>query len=369
MRVCYVIPTLAIGGTERQLVHLIRGLASDHEIQVICTRTKGVLADEVDAPVHALDTHSSWDPRLRGRIRRILREFQPDVLHAFMFGFDYHAVRAARDVGTPVVISGRRQLAYWKKARHRWLQHRANAYVDCIVANCAAAADFASEQERTPRDKYRVIYNGIDAGAFVSAANPAETRQRLGIPEGKHVVGIVANFSPVKDHGLFLDMAGALLAQRDDVHFLMVGSGSLRDAVLQEIARRGWRGSFTQYEARDDIAALYAMMSVMVLCSKSEGLPNAVLEAMAAQRPVVGAAVGGIPELITDGKTGRLIASRNPHDFAGAVNAILDEPDRTRAMGEAGGEIARSAFTLTKLVDAHRALYREQLAIAQGGGR
>lgn len=364
-RICFVIPTLALGGSERQLVQLMHGLASDFEMTVICTGQEGPLAVDarrLGAKVYALEAESGWNLTLRRRIRRIFRSHRPDIVHALLFGFDYPAVRAARETGVPVVVSGRRQLAHWKKPRHIRLQRRANHYVDCIVANCEAAAEFAAEQEGAGRSRYIVINNGIEADAYVSDADPDETRLRLGIPPARLVVGIVANFSPVKDHALFLEIAGALMKLRDDVHFLMVGGGPLHKDIMRTVRQRGWADRFTRYTADDDVAELYAIMAVMVHCSKSEGSPNAVLEAMAAGRPVVAAAVGGIPELIEHGQSGVLIDSRDPAEFAGAVERLLTNSDEATIMGQMAAAAVRRNFTLTKMVQTYHDLYVKLLA-------
>ncbi len=364
-RICFVIPTLAIGGTERQLVQLMHGLAPDFEMTVICTGSEGPLADDVrllGATVYALEASSGWNLLLRRRIQHIFKSHRPDIVHALLFGFDYPAVRAARKAGVPVVVSGRRQLAQWKKTRHIRLQQRANAYVDSVITNCEAAAKFAALQEELDRAQYCVIQNGIDADAYLSDADPDETRLRLGIPNNRDVVGIVANFSPVKDHALFLDIAGALMERREHVHFLMVGGGPRHKEVMRTVRHRGWADRFTRYTASDDIAELYAIMSVMVLSSKSEGSPNAVLEAMAARRPIVAASVGGVPELIEHERTGLLIDSRDPVVYAKAIDRLLSNPDEASAKGEAAGVVARRDFTISKMVSLHRQHYLELLA-------
>jgi len=364
-RVCFVIPSLAIGGTERQLVQLMHGLAPDFEMTVICTGHEGLLAPDVrrlGAEVYPLEANSGWNLLQRRRIQSIFRAHRPDIVHALLFGFDYPAVRAARNTGTPVVISGRRQLAHWKKPRHIRLQRRANKYVDFIVANCEAAADFAANQEQFDPDRYRVIHNGIDADAYLSDVDPDQTRLRLGIPNDRTIVGIVANFSPVKDHSLFLEIAGQLMDQRNDLHFLMVGGGPQHKETMRTVRHRGWADRFTRYTASDDIADLYAIMSVMVLCSKSEGSPNAVLEAMAARRPIVAANVGGIPELVDHNKTGVLIDSRNPSDFAEAITHLVDHEEDAAALGDAAGKVVRQDFTMSKMVQHHRNLYLDLLA-------
>ena len=363
-RVCYVIPSLQIGGTERQLIALMTKLIHDHELTVVCTHEAGALVGEarrLGAYVRDLNGGGGWDFTLRRRIRHAFRSHRPDIVHTFMFGFDLTANRAARETGVPVVISSRRQLATWKKPRHIRIQKKANQLADCVVANSKAVAEFAARQEGADPSLYRVIPNGIDADEFVSAANLHQVRLRFKIPFHTHVVGMVANFSPVKDHALFLSIAEELMRRRADVHFLLVGSGPLRADVMARIERKGWNDRFTRVAAVEEIADLYKVMSVSVLCSEVEGFPNAVIESMAAGRPVVAAAVGGIPEIVDDGVTGKLVQSRSPADFASAIEWVLDHADESAAMAARAGEHVRTTLSLDRMASAYRALYREML--------
>jgi len=365
IRVCYVIPSLSVGGTERQLIYLMRGLARDHELTVLCTHRAGTLAGDarrLGAFVHVIRAWGSWDITLRHKIARYFRAHRPDFLHTFLFGFDLAANRAAQDTGVPVIISSRRQLATWKKPRHIRIQKRANRLVDCIVANSQAVADFAIEQESAARDLFRVIPNGIEADAFLSDTEPQQTRLRFSIPHHTHVIGIVANFSPVKDHVLFVETAKELAGRRPDVHFLMVGAGPLRKPVERMIEDEGLTARFTRVTTLGELRDLYAAMSVSVLCSKSEGFPNVVMESMAAGTPVVAASVGGVAELIEDGVTGRLVTSRDPRDFADAIERVLNHPEEGRAMAERGARFVRDHFSVERMVSSYRSLYAELLA-------
>jgi len=371
-RIAYVIPSLSVGGTEWQLVHLLRGLARDHQLSVICTRHDGALggdARRLGASVRVLGLRGGgWSLRARREIRHVLAGFRPDILHTFMFGFDYSVNRATRDIGVPVVISSRRQLALWKKRRHVWIQRRANKLVDCVVANSQAVAQFAIQQERADPALFRVIPNGIHVDQFKSDVDVRQVRRRYKIPFNTNVIGIIANFSPVKDHRLFVAMADTLRRRRPDVHFLMVGTGPGLRAIEDLIDKCGLEDSFTRVSTVAERADLYALMAVCVLCSKAEGFPNAVIEAMAAGTPVVAAAVGGIPELVTDGATGRLVTSRDPEAFADAVVWVLDHRDASRAMAERAEAYVRQELPMDKMVAQYRALYAELLAQARRKG-
>ncbi|HEO72020.1 MAG TPA: glycosyltransferase, partial [Candidatus Hydrogenedentes bacterium] len=336
------------------------------------TRHDGALGGEArrtGAKVRVLGLRGGgWNPMAVSMISHVLRAYPPDILHTFAFGFDYCANRAARAAGVPVVISSRRQLATWKRRRHVWLQQRANKLVDCIVANSDAVAAFAIEQEQADPNLFRVIRNGVDANAFLSVADPRHLRRRFGIPFNTHVIGMVANFSPVKDHSLFVAMAHTLLKRRPDLHFFMVGHGPLAEHVDRLVTQCGLGGSFTRVSTLSERADLYALMDVSVLCSKVEGFPNAAIESMAAGTPVVAAAVGGVPELVTDGETGRLVASRDPEAFADAVAWVLDHGEEANAMAQRAAVYVREHLTVERMVDEYRALYAELLAEACRGG-
>ena len=363
--IVYVIPTMKVGGTERQLIHLMQGLADDFEISLICTRSSGALigdARRICPRVHILEASSGWDFRMTKRIYGLLRSHPAHIVHTFLFGLDLFAHRAARRAGTPVILSSRRELATWQKHRHRLMQRLGNRYVDAIIANSQAVANHAIKQEQADPALFRIIPNGVDTDAF-TCRQPAESlRKRFSLPLNAPIVGMVANFSPIKDHALFVDMAGILLERRKDVHFLLVGNGPLVERIGELVIRRGYEKHFHRFATASEVAELCAVMDVSVLCSKMEGFPNAMIEAMAAGKPVVAPAVGGITELIHDGETGRLIASRDPKDFAAAVEYFLDHPEAGRATGQSARQWVRENLPMRAMVDRHRKLYLELLA-------
>jgi L-malate glycosyltransferase len=367
-RICFVIPSLSVGGTEMQLCHLTRGLLDAFEVTVVCTRRAGALAADLRRAgvyMHVLEganRFGGWDPMVGTRLRKIFRRHRPDILHTFLFGFDLAANRAARESGVPVIVSSRREMADWKQGRHLRLQRRANQLTDCIIANSRAVAENAIRQEQGQPDKYKIIPNGIPADAYLSIADQVHLRDRFKLPPARQIVGIVANLAPVKDHDLFLRIAAVLARSRKDVHFLIVGAGPLRERILRTAARLGLAERVTQIASIAEVPDLYSVMDVCVLCSKAEGMPNAVMEAMAAGKPVVATAVGGLPELIEDGVTGRLLDSRDPAVFAEVIGGLLDSPSDRAALGRQAAKFVRQQFSVKRMVEAHRELYNQLLA-------
>lgn len=365
-RICYVIPSLNVGGTERQVLHLIEGLSPDFEQRVVCTYEPGVWASRArrDAEVVGLGIRSGWDPRGFLRLLREFRSFKPDVVQTFLFGFDYAANVAARRAGVAVVISSRRERATWRRPRHLWLQRRANRLVDAIVVNSHAVAEYAAAQEGEQLDRYTIVYNAVAAGA--DSEDEKDVRIQLTVPESAPLVGMVANFSPDKDHELFIAMAEAVRQRRPDAHFVLIGDGPRRAAIQRLVVDRGIADAFRFVGSEDEIGRYYRAMDVVVLCSRTEGLPNVLLEAMVRGRPVVAASVGGIPEIVSDRVTGRLIASRTPDDFAEAVLEILEHPGEAEQMGQRAAIYTRDRFSPEVMTRAYRTLYTRLLASTRG---
>lgn len=366
-RICFVVPSLEVGGTERQILRIMKGLSDEYELLVICTRREGTMTGDARrlGVVRVLNVRGGWDPRMRRRVEKELRRYKPEIVHSFMFGFDYQVNVAARNVGIPVILSSRRQLATWKKPRHLRLQRRANKLVDGIVANSHAVARFAAEQEGAPETLFQVIHNGIDVAAFHSEADLTQVRKRFGVPPFRTVVGIVANFSPVKDHDLFLEIVDRLAARRPEVHFLTVGNGPLRKRFEGALARRGLADRVTSIKTLAELPDVYKLISISVLCSKVEGFPNAVLESMGTGTPVVASDVGGIPELIEDGVTGTLVSGRDPAEFVTAIENLMDRPEESKAMGERAKQRVREHFSLDTMVEEYKALYERFWAQAK----
>lgn len=363
-RIAWVIPTMRVGGSEIQLLHLMKGLINEFEMTLVCTRSEGALigdARRAGAYVRVLDSGSGWDFRVQRRLQHIFQSHTPHIMHTYLSGFDLFANRAARKAGIPIVMSSRRELATWQQGRHRFMQRLANKYTDCIVANSQAVANFAAQQEGEPLGRFRVIPNGVEPDNFVSKVPRDQIRARFRLPPHTMTVGMVANFSPVKDHRLFLDMASLIIKQRQDVHFLLVGTGVLVDQMRDLISRRRQEQYFTRIGTVGEVSDLLHVMDVSVLTSKMEGFPNALIESMSASKACVAGRVGGIPELIQHNVTGCLVDPRTPESFAGEVLALLADPDRRARLGQAAGIWVRAHLPMAQMVNAHRLLYHEVL--------
>jgi glycosyltransferase involved in cell wall biosynthesis len=210
--------------------------------------------------------------------------------------------------------------------------------------------------------QWRVIPVGLDLHDLLTQeVNREKARGAFGLPETGPVVGIVGRLVPIKDHVTFLDAAARVARERPDATFVVAGGGELR-SELEVRARHilGDRCRFLGWVM--DLPTLYGALDVVVLTSRNEGTPVALIEAGAAGKPAVATRVGGVADAVQDGKTGLLVPPGDPRAIAAGVSALLDDPSRARAFGEAARREASSKFRIERLADDLAGLYGELLA-------
>lgn len=207
-------------------------------------------------------------------------------------------------------------------------------------------------------DSVTVIPNGIDLSRFGGRAAGKAGRGALGIPGRGKVVGMIANLVPVKDHAVLLASVPKVLARVPGVHFLLIGDGPLRPRLEEEAGALGVRRSVHFLGYRSDVRDLIPLFDVLVLCSKVEIHPISLIESMACGVPVVATNVGGIPEIVRDGKTGILVPQGDPEALAGALVSLLENPRLAGSLGENGRRSARLLFSMDAMIRSFESLFQ-----------
>lgn len=354
----YLVPDLAIGGAERHVTTLMPALDSERfEPSVICIGEEGALFADLKAsnvPAKALHRRKSqaiatlWD--LVGELRRAA----PDVL--IMRGYNAEVLGriAARIAGVPTSIVWVHNHGDTEpRGRLRRLVDRVlDRVTDAYFGVARAQQDYLVSDLGHPAQKITIVYNGVDPAMF----DPTDDRQAvadLGIAEDEPVIGILAAMRPEKDHRLFLEAAALVLQQTPTAKFLIVGDGVARPELEQHARELGMGDRVVFTGSRSDVPQLLRSLDVFVLCSYSvECFPMALLEAMAAGRPAVCTAVGGIPEMITDGETGFLVPPHDAGALAMRIGRILTEPALARRMGQSARRRVETDFSLRASVAA-----------------
>jgi glycosyltransferase involved in cell wall biosynthesis len=367
IRVSFLIDKLQRAGAQVHLAELVRGLDRDRFTpDVRCLMRGGPLFDELAAEgvaAECLGLPTIYGPpawRAFGRLVRRLRRDRVDVVHCYLVSANVFGGLAAWRAGIPVVTS-RRDVGISRNWRLRVFEETfVNPVVNVVTANSASVAAAARRERFLAAGKVRLVPNGVDLARFDPARHPAEaSRTALGLPPGDRVVGSVGHLSPVKGHADLLDAAALLVRRGVPLRVLLVGDGPLRPALAEKAQALGIEDRVVFTGVRDDVPAVLAAMDVFALPSRTEGMSNALLEAMAMGRPVVATAVDGNADLVRDGVTGRLVPSRDPEALAGALDAVLADPAAARSLGCAARRYVAESHSLPAMVSRYEQLYEE----------
>ncbi|GAC1341855.1 MAG: hypothetical protein NVSMB23_13970 [Myxococcales bacterium] len=354
-----------VGGGEVQFAALATGLSRRHQVHVGALEKAGPLL----APLRERGIEPE-EFRLGGslahprtlievqRIARWLRRIGADVLHAHDFYTELLAVPAARLAGRKVVV-GRLDLVHWHgKVRHVLLAGATRA-ADHAVANAEAVRRLL-HREGVRDDRITVIRNGLDLAAFDARASRGPDP---GVPDGGPVAVLVANLRhEVKRQEDFLEALALARAQVPGLRGWLVGEGQ-REAELKARAEALGLADAAHFLGRRlDVPALLRKATLGVLCSRQEGLSNAVMEGMAAGLPMVVTDAGGNRELVRDGVNGYVVPPLNPQALAQAMVRVLEDRARARKMGSAGRAFVERELTMEAMIDAHEGVYRRVVA-------
>lgn len=275
------------------------------------------------------------------RITAALRAFRPHVVHTHLSKAGLLGRIAAKLLGVPVIVHtfhGNVLDGYFDPLRTRMFLELERAVARLSTRVIAISAAQRAEIERlgiAHGDKVVEIPLGLDLTPFLDAPR-GSLRAELGIGQAEPVVGIVARLVPIKRVDVLIDAASHLVRDHPDVRFVVVGEGEERERLERRAADAGVADRMRFLGWRADLPAIYADLDVVVLASDNEGTPVSILEALAARRPVVATAVGGVVDLLGANERGLLVARRDPAALAAAVARLLAHPDHAAAFAAAG---------------------------------
>jgi len=362
LKVMLVTVGLGIGGTETQILEIASRLDRNRFDVLVCGLKKDrVVAEELRARgirVSTLDGLGKGDLRVLYRLVRLIRAERPDIIHAFLGVANLASSLAGRLVGVPVIVWSYRDVEVWKTRAH-WLVDRAGArWAGAITCCSEAVRQFVLARLNGPASKVVTIHNGVDLEAF--RAPRVASRSELSLPDGGCVIGTVTRLDEPKKGLTVLLRALAVLAKRDGLppwQCLLVGDGPARERLEALAAELGLSGRVVFAGMRRDVVRVLPVMDLFVCPSLYEGFGIAIVEAMAAGRPVIASAVGGIPEIIVHQETGLLVPPGDATALADAMAALLTSSGQARQMGARGRERAEKIFSITTTVERHQQLY------------
>jgi glycosyltransferase involved in cell wall biosynthesis len=354
MRVLYYTDSLRLGGKERQLVELLKGLRRRSiEVLLVCMDRGEFYEPDVQAigvPLRYLFRKMRWDPFVALGLYRMVVEFKPHIIHTNSMMSSAYALPVAKFFGVPLINGSIRNC--FRYSSLRWKVERAVLSLsDFRIANSVAGLE--SRGFSPDCEKNFVVHNGFDLSRAEAADNSTATRQK-DTRDCAHV-GMVAEFRADKDFRTFLLAARRVLSKRDDVVFVTVGDGETLAEMRAMVADLGDKVRFLG--RRKDIEHITSTFSVGVLASFTEGISNSIMEYMAMAKPVVVTDCPGSRELVKDGDTGYLVAPQDAVALAEKIEHLLNHPEQAREMGRAGRRLIEQEFSLSGMVDSTIQVY------------
>ncbi|MEZ4642786.1 MAG: glycosyltransferase [Chloroflexota bacterium] len=304
---------------------------------------------------------ANHDCFLRGLVVlfKLMRQPQIEIVQTFSYYSNMIGTILAAFSGVTVRVASQRGVAQNKNPWLRWLDKSIanSSFVHIMTTVSEDVRQHCIHSQGIKPEKLLTIYNGVDAIRYQIALSDTD-RQAIRYQTGLHagfVIITVARLHPVKGHLDLLDAIPHVKRVFPDVQFLWVGEGELEEMLRQQIYKLGLMDTVFLAGSRQDIPELLAISDLFVLPSHSEGMPNVILEAMAAGLPVVATAVGGIPEIVTE-ETGILVKPGDAGALAQAILQILQQADRNQ-LGQSAQKRVQSQFQVGQSIDKYEALY------------
>ncbi len=366
-KVLHVVECLDVGGTETQMVQVAQRLdPRTYHVKVASLRAGGPLT----APLQAAGIQILEFPKCVTfvsfqavyqllRLAWYIRREKIDVVHAHHLGANLMAVPAAWLAGAPVILSSLRNLAHlpWYTPFRRRVIRLIYRLSTGVIANSEAVKQLLVTEFRVPPGRVHVLYNGVDYRRFSqSRGDRQKLRPDLG-PEAKLIVNVANMHMGIKGHADLIEAARTVCASVPQAKFVLVGDGEERPRLQEQVRKAGLDAVFLFLGQRKDIPEVLSCCDLFVLASHAEGLPNALLEAMAAGLPVVATRVGGVPEIIENGISGLLVPPGNHAALAEAILCALQDSRLTASLARAGQERVRKQFSLNRLLEDLNHLY------------
>jgi len=366
--VLHLIETGGPGGAERMMVHLAAGLGPEYRSEAALIRDSwlGTALRERGVPVTMLrDGHHGSLGTLQDLLR-IIRETRVAILHSHEFFMNTLGLVASGMTGVPLVATVHGRNYYADRFRRR-AAYRLVARLARMVAVSEDVRLFLADRIGISHSRITVIPNGVPLNHAPCDKRTSALRESLDLHQRNHVVGVVGSLYPVKGHRYLIEGSPQVIDRFPHVVFLIVGRGGLREELEAHTRQLGVASHFRFLGHRDDVSDILAICDIFVLPSLSEGMPLALLEAMAAGIPIVATKVGGVPEVIKDGETGILVPPGDGHILAMSIVRLLEDRPFAGKMGTTARESVAHRFSLTRMVQTYQQIYAQLISKSEQG--
>jgi sugar transferase (PEP-CTERM/EpsH1 system associated) len=366
LHVAHVVLSLDVGGLERNVVNQIRVAGrTGQRVSVVCVERPGTLApaaEALGARVVCLDKPPGLRFEVVGRMRAALRALRPDVVHTHQIRPLFYTGLATIGLRIPLLVHTEHgRMDYANCTRLRWLGRVAASRVAAFYCLSRDMRDWVAAHRIVARRKLRVVDNGIDTAVFRAGGGRAEARAALGIPTDAPVVGTVGRLVEVKRQDLLLRAFSQVVGRVPGAHLVLVGDGPRRSDLETLAGELGLSARVRFAGYRPCAAEFLRAMDAFALTSRSEGMPQSVLEASVSGTPVIAAAVGGIPEVISHDQTGLLFPAGDETALAAGLVTLLTDRDRATRLASAARSRVEARYSIGRMAAEYDADFRRLL--------
>jgi glycosyltransferase involved in cell wall biosynthesis len=355
-------------GGQNQVLLTAQGLSARGHRVVLVVHPDGELRKRLpsDMEVVPLAPRGEVDVPAAWRLSRVIRDLEPDVVHAH----DPHGVAVAATALSiasparrPALVAARRVDFHIKSnSFSRWKYRQVDRFVTASAAIRAMLIE-----DGVPADRTTTVHEGIDVDRVV-AVEPLNVREEYWFPAHSLIVGNIAALVPHKGQKYLIDAAALVVREVPEARFLVLGEGELRAALEHQVKHLHLAQHVIFAGFRTDVLAVLKGLDLFVMSSVTEGLGTSLLDAMAASRPIVATQAGGIPEVVVHGETGLLVPPRDADALAAAVRDMLRDETKRRRMAEAGFARVRERFSVDRMVEETLGVYAAVVGTTRGAG-
>lgn len=362
--VLYVITDLQVGGVPLHLSRLAPAVAArGWNVAVACLAPRGPVADRIEAggvPVIPLEARGTWDARCIFRLAALIDTIRPTIVHSLLF----HANVAARIAAAWIAYPASRvvceiQTVEIERRWHLWADRATFHLCGLEIGNSAGVIDHLATAARLPRDRLRLIEGGADIDRIERAAPLA--RASIGVPDDAFIWLWTGRLDPIKGLELLIDAFAQVARDDASSRLVIVGDGPQRERLDKQIRARGLDRVVRMLGMRDDVPSLLRAADAFVFPSRTEGFPNALLEAMVAGLPCLASDIAGCRALIAHDSTGRLLPADDAPAWTAAMTRLRHSESSRREFGIAASQMARLHYSVGACAQKTLTLYAELL--------
>jgi glycosyltransferase involved in cell wall biosynthesis len=359
-KILHLITSLEVGGAQHGLLLGLPRFAPDRYEHIICSITDRMqmasLYRAKGIEVRTLGLNRKTDITVALRLRSILKEIRPDILHTYLLHGNILGRIVGRLTGVPTIIGSERTIG---QAR-RWARlatKLTNPLTDAVEVNSNIGGKAIEEGLGVPHNKIEVVRSGLDVDAYRITKNRELIRSEIGVKEDQHLIVYAGRFRSVKGVEYGIRAFATALSEESSIHLALAGEGDQLHDLQLLVHELGIDDHITFLGVRNDMPELLSAADSVLMPSLTEGFPRTAIEAMAAGKPVIATRVGGTPEAIDDGINGILVPSKDISAMSSAIVRLSKDQALQKNLGEAGRQRAESHYSVETYVTRLKDLY------------